>query len=74
MIRLLLLKHKPQRGVKYIKQMWDNDTGMTHSFSIWNGQHEIRYTIPYIYLRAKCLIKHINHHEWFKTDTGYKPE
>ena len=58
MVLLRLVKHKPQHGVKYIKQnMCDKNTGMTHSFSAWSGQHDKGHIIPYIYLRTKCPIK-----------------
>ena len=58
MVLLPLVKHKPQHGVKYIKQnMCDKNTGVTHAFSAWNGQHENGHIIPYMYLRTKCPIK-----------------
>ena len=51
MVLLRLVKHKPQHGVKYIKQnMCDKNTGMTHSFSAWSGPHEKGHIIPYIYI------------------------
>ena len=54
MVLLQLVKHKTQ----YIKQnMCDKDTGMTHFFSAWNGQHAKVHIIPYMYLRTKCPIK-----------------
>ena len=56
MVLLQLVKPKLQQGVKYIKQnMCDKNTGMTHHFSALNGQHVIRYIIPKVHLRTKCL-------------------
>ena len=58
MVLLRLVKHKPQNGIKYITQnMCDKTTGMAHSFSARNGQHEKGHIIPYMYLRTKCPIK-----------------
>ena len=58
MVLLRWVKHKPQYGVKYIKQhMCDKNTWMTHPFAAWNGQHEKGHIIPYMYFRNKCPIK-----------------
>ena len=58
MVLLRLVKHKPQQGVKYIKQnMCDKNTEMKHPFSAWNRQHEKGHIIPYMFLRTKCPIR-----------------
>ena len=58
MVLLWLVKHKPQHGVKYMKQdMCDTNTGMMHPFSAWNDQLQKEHIIPYMYLSTKCPIK-----------------